>query len=124
MVNAMKIKKIINQIKTGDKYLTIPIGFTAFSVLTIALLFLLIFNSLPQNVPLFYSLPWGSGQLASKQQLLILPAVMVLVALINFVIYSQLHVSQFILKRMLLVNVLVANFILVFAVLKIIFSFL
>ncbi len=120
----MQIKKIISQIKTGDKYLTIPIGFTAVSSLTITLAFLLIFNQLPQNVPLFYSLPWGSGQLASKQQLLILPSIMVLVALINVAIYSQLHISQLILKRMLLINILVANFILTFVDLKIIFSFL
>ncbi len=70
-------------------------------------LFLFIFlNNLPPKLPLFYSLLWGETQLVQKEQFFILPAVMLLIGLINMAIASQLHPAQIALKRMLILSML------------------
>lgn len=41
------------------------------------------FNDLPQQVPLFYSLPWGRNQLAYASSLFLLPTFSIIIGLIN-----------------------------------------
>lgn len=88
-------------------------------------LFVLIFsNFLPAKVPLFYSLPWGDNQLASKEQLLILPATIVLIALFNLVISWQLHLSQIFFKKALNISSVTVSIILTITFVKIVLIFL
>lgn len=117
------MKKFISQLQNSDKFLTIPLLATFFSVTIISIGLLVLLGILPRQVPLFYSLTWGVGQLASKEQLFILPIILILTTLLNFALYSQLHHSQFILKRMLLLSILVVDFIILFAAIKIVFNF-
>lgn len=44
------------------------------------------FNDLPQQVPLYYSLPWGESQLASAASLFLLPTFSIVVLIINHLI--------------------------------------
>ncbi len=120
----MQIQTIIKYILKMDKYLSIPLGLTIFCVLFILVTFLILFSTLPQNIPLFYSLPWGSNQLTSKQNILLLPAILASTVGVNLIIYSQLHFSQLILKRMLLLNIILIDLIILFTALKIIFIFI
>lgn len=45
------------------------------------------YSDLPEKLPLYYSLPWGVSQLASKVELFLLPAIMVLINLVNSFVY-------------------------------------
>lgn len=55
---------------------------------------ILTFNDLPLQVPLFYSLPWGDGQLASKQFLFILPLFSVIILIFNFFFLKIFRITQ------------------------------
>jgi hypothetical protein len=41
------------------------------------------FNSLPPQIPLYYSLPWGDQQLVSVSSIFILPVLSVVILLVN-----------------------------------------
>lgn len=90
-------------------------------IITIAV-FLLKF--LPPRLPLFYSLPWGEGQLATYQQFLIIPAIISLITLINLIISWQLHPSQVFFKKMLILSPIVISLILTITLIKIVFNFI
>lgn len=79
---------------------------------------------LPQKLPLFYSLPWGNKQLVDKQQLLIIPAIMVGITFINLIISWQLHPSQTFFKKTLIYSSIVISIICLVTFLKIIFIFI
>lgn len=114
----------ITSLLHADRFLTIPVGITFFCILLITILLLILIGTLPQSVPLYYSLPWGTGQLAQKQQLFVLPIILTLTMFLNLGLYTQLHQTQFILKRMLLLNILAVDLIIFFATLKIISNFI
>lgn len=120
----MKIKTLLRNILKKDKFLSIPLGLTIFCIFVITILFLFLLKTLPQNIPLYYSLPWGTSQLADRGELLILPGILVAIGFLNLIIYSQLHTTQLILKRMLLLNLSLIDLIILFAALKIIFVFI
>jgi len=88
-------------------------------------LFIAIFaNFLPPKIPLFYSLPWGDSQLGSKEQLLILPAIIVLITLSNLIISWQLHSSQIFFKKILIFSSVLISLILTITFFKIVLIFL
>lgn len=99
--------------------ITIPI----FSSLLIALFILIFAKLLPPKLPLFYSLPWGEKQLADHQQLLIIPASIILVTLNNLIISWQLHPQQSFFKNILLFSSLLVSLILTITFFKIIAIF-
>lgn len=70
--------------------------------LFLTLIILVFFKNLPPKLPLFYSLPWGERQLATHLQLLIIPALMSIISLINLIISWQLHQSLEFFKKTLL----------------------
>ena len=73
----------------------------SFAVIIFAL-WVLNYPSLPTQLPLFYSLPWGEAQLGSKPQLLLLPSISLLICLVNLTIVWHLHRSLVTLRRTLL----------------------
>lgn len=79
---------------------------------------------LPQRLPLFYSLPWGDGQLATGHQLLIIPGIISLVTLLNLSFSWQLHPSQMFFKKILLFSSLIISIILIITFIKIILIFI
>ncbi len=91
--------------------------------LVVALLILGAGQFLPNKMPLFYSLPWGESQLVEPNKLLVIPASVSLISLVNLIILSQLHVSQHFFKKMLLFVSLANSIILFIAIIKIILIF-
>lgn len=91
--------------------------------LVLAVIILALFKALPEKLPLFYSLPWGEGQLATRNQFLIIPASIALITLLNFVVSWQLHPAQFFFKKALLSSSIIISLILAVAFIKIIFLF-
>lgn len=104
------------------------ITFWLVSICSFAALFLLILlfinlPSLPPQLPLFYSQPWGEKQLATIPQFLVLPSVVVLITLINLMISWHLHSSQIVLKRMLAISSVVIALLFVITAFKIVYIF-
>lgn len=98
----------------------LPLLLAAISSLIIGILL----EVLPAKLPLFYSLPWGENQLATQQQIFLIPAVIVLVALINIMISLQLHQSQSFFKNILTGSSIVSSIILLVTLIKIFMIFL
>lgn len=92
--------------------------------LSIALIIIAVLKNLPPRLPLFYSLPWGDGQLATHQQLLIIPASIALITLLNLVLSWQLHPSQSFFKKVLIFSSIVVSLILTIAFIKIVLNFI
>ena len=80
-------------------------------------------KNLPPQIPLFYSLPWGDKQLAAKEQLVILPALIFLVTLANIIFTWHFHPSQYFIKRVLGASSLLFALITTITVLKIFLIF-
>lgn len=107
-----------------SKKLSFWLSITPFIISALlTLVILLFFRYLPQKMPLFYSLPWGEGQLAARMQFLILPSIIVLVTMLNFTVSLQLHDSQNFFKKMLGISSFLASAILTAAFVKIVFLF-
>ncbi len=88
-------------------------------------LFVLVFSQrLPAKVPLFYSLPWGENQLVDREQLLILPATIILITLFNLIVSWQLHTSQIFFKKILNLTSVLISIILTITFIKIVYIFL
>lgn len=106
----------------SKKYLllnSIPLIFSLLITFTI----LVFFKKLPPSMPLFYSLSWGKNELANHEQFFVIPLVIVLITLINYVISWQLHQSQDFFKKILLGFSLVTTVILFITFIKIILIF-
>ena len=94
------------------------------AALTILLLLILNLRSLPPQLPLYFSLPWGERQLGSLPEFAILPALIVLISLVNLLISWHLHSSQLVLRRILFAASLVLSFSILLTALKIIYTFI
>ncbi|EKD85528.1 MAG: hypothetical protein ACD_38C00002G0002 [uncultured bacterium] len=92
--------------------------------LLITITLLAIPKFLPPKLPLFYSLPWGDGQLATHQQFLVLPASIGAIAFLNLIISWQLHKQQSFFKTILFIQSLLVSLILTIAFGKIILTFI
>lgn len=107
-----------------DKSMTIPVFVSLASIILILTAWLLVYPNLPPRLPLLYSHPWGETQLVPKVQFLIIPGVILLITALNCAITWQLHSSQVVLKRSLMLSLVLINGILVIAALKIIGVFI
>ena len=101
--------------------LSLPALLMAFVLI---LTILLIFEFLPARLPLFYSLPWGEGQLVSHQQFYIIPSSIILIALLNLMIIWQLPLAFGFLKKILVFSTNVTAVILTVTFTKIVLIFL
>ncbi len=119
-----RFSKLIKLLKSSDQYTTLPLISAVISSIVMLVLFLLTYNNLPDKLPLFYSLTWGSSQLVQKNQFLFMPIIVIFIALVNLSISSQLHSSQLVLKRILLSSIALISLILLVSAINIIFIFL
>ena len=76
---------------------------------------------LPPMVPLWYSRPWGTDQLASPYWLLVLPVSSVLLYGINFLIGMYVTAEYLIFTQMLFLSSLVVSLLSFIALVKILF---
>lgn len=94
-----------------------------FLSLIIAVVILIALKPLPPRLPLFYSLLWGEGQLATHYQFLVIPASITLITLLNLIISWQLHPSQSFLKKILTTSSIITAIMLTIAFIKIVLNF-
>lgn len=120
----MSLKSYLTS-KTYNNKLLILINFLPFlTALVLGVIILFFPRFLPNKLPLFYSLPWGENQLANPQQFFIIPAIIVLIGLINLSLSWQLHQTQTFFKRILLISTLISTIILTISFVKIISIFI
>jgi hypothetical protein len=79
------------------------------------------FNSLPPQVPLYYSLPWGESQLTQTSLLFILPTISLILLLINHLFAIGLTKTSLFLSKILLVISLVFSFLSLITLLHIVY---
>lgn len=117
------MEKVAGFWKKSDKLTLVPVISSFFTTLLIVTIFAIVYNQLPEKLPLFYSLPWGPTQLAGKQQFFLLPCFLIGVTAINALIASQLHPVQLALKRTLTLSLILIDLIILITALKILFIF-
>jgi hypothetical protein len=91
-----------------------------FIVLQISFLFWK-FSSLPPEVPLYYSLPWGQSQLSSASSLFILPTISLVLLLINHLFAISLAKTSILLSRLLVVVSLIFSLLSLITILQIVY---
>lgn len=117
------MKKLIDILNRSDQLVLLSIFTSVIATALILGTYFVLYNYLPPRLPLFYSISWGENQLVTKQQFLILPAVLVLITLVNIFISSHLHPLQIVLKKIIsFQSIFIALAILITAI-KILFIF-
>lgn len=79
------------------------------------------FNDLPQQVPLYYSLPWGDAQLATAASLFLLPTFSIIILLLNNLIATFFFKTIPLFSRLLTIFSLVFSLFASISLTKIIF---
>ena len=103
------LKRFINFYQHQDSILFWATSTSILLALFLTILFLSTLDQLPNQIPLFFSLPWGDNQLAQKNQFAILPALIILITLGNLIITWHLHTSQLTIKRIILLSTTVLS---------------
>lgn len=81
----------------------------------------LLWQNLPPLVPIFYSRPWGTEQLADKKNLILLPFLLLFLGLFNiFLVGSQFSKEKLLSRVFLSINILL-TLLLTITVFKILF---
>lgn len=84
------------------------------------LILLLKFKNLPQQVPLFYSLPWGQSQLTTVDNLFLLPSFSVLILFLNNFTAAMLDSSSVLIARLLTITSVLFSILSLFTLVNII----
>jgi len=102
-----------------DKFFSVSfILMIIFFLVSVILIFMKI-NSLPPQVPLFYSQPWGLEQLASKDNLFLIPVTLGGILLINLILSLIFwNKSQF-LTKVLIGLALICSFLTILTLIQI-----
>lgn len=116
------LKRFINFYQHQDSLIFWSTSISILLSLILSLVYLFYYESLPNQIPFFYSLPWGETQLASKNQFFILPSLIVLSALINLTITWHLHSSQLTMKRIIVSSTTIIALLTTIAGVRIIFT--
>ncbi|MBI4004710.1 hypothetical protein HY358_01075 [Candidatus Roizmanbacteria bacterium] len=83
--------------------------------------FLLKFNSLPPQIPLIYSQPWGEDQLVDYWVIVILPLLLHFFFFLNVFIYNKLFFPDHLIRRIIVTTNYVLTIGFTFIFLKIVF---
>lgn len=78
------------------------------------------FNSLPPQIPLYFSLPWGDSQLATSTNIIYLPVFSLLITILNGFWAAMLVKTNPLFSKLLVVFSLIFSFFSLFAVFQIV----
>lgn len=79
------------------------------------------FTSLPPQVPLYYSLPWGESQLTSASSLFLLPTFSIVSLFIDNLFAVSFFKNQPLLSRLLTIIALIVSFLFTITLFQIVF---
>jgi hypothetical protein len=123
MTSTSTKKSVFSYLAQVDTFFLYPIIFSLITLILLLASYFIASPYLPSKIPLLYSLTWGQAQLVTKSQFMILPALVVLLTLINCILAWQLHPSQIVLKRILMVSLVLINSIFLIGGIKILTLF-
>ena len=83
--------------------------------------FIFRFQSLPPQIPLFYSQAWGQDQLVDYWQILILPALLHIFFFLNIYLYNRLFFPDHFVRKIIAVSNIAVTVVLSLIFLKILF---
>lgn len=107
------MKTVKSELTPGtDKVVTTGILLSLLLIFLQTLFLLLVYRALPNQIPLFYSRPWGESQLAAKFFIWLLPGLSTFFFLINLVLVKKNAEYQILARILSLLSV--ANTILFF----------
>lgn len=79
------------------------------------------FSNLPQQLPLYYSLPWGESQLVTASTLFIIPTLSIILFFVNHLFAIGLSQKNILLSNLLIFTSLIVSFFLLITLVKIIY---
>jgi hypothetical protein len=100
----------MRQPKIKDKITSISLQLTSFFLLAQVIIWLISWRSLPPQLPLFYSRPWGEKQLASPTLLLLLPILSFIIVSANLLIALLTRKDNKLLSQLLIIFACLFNF--------------
>ena len=118
------VQRLFDFLQNEDQIIVLSTISTISFVVFLSIIFLINIDFLPNQLPLFYSLPWGEKQLIEKSQFIILPSVIILVLLTNLLISWHLHRSQTLIKRILSISSVIIGLLILITGIKIIYIFI
>lgn len=118
------MRSLINFFIKSDKFFLLPAVLTILLFLAVATTMFISSEKLPSQLPLLYSLPWGQDQLVKKVDFMLLPGILIILLVINSLLAWQLHKSQYILKRVLTLSLVLFDIIGLITILKILTIFI
>ena len=114
------IKARLKRIKQ-DRLVFFPFVAGLLCIVSGAILIPFMKSSLPELVPLFYSLPRASERLASRELLYLLPVSSLIITLINFLCIFLFTYGDKVISRMLSFSALLVSILSLYTLLRIIF---
>ena len=78
------------------------------------------YGKLPPEIPLWFSRPWGSSQLAAKEWIFVLPVSLAVMSLLALILAGMVYREEKLLARMVMGGISLIGFLLVYALLRII----
>lgn len=117
------LNDFVNFYQEQDSVIFWSVSISVLATLLMITLWVINFRSLPTELPLFYSLPWGDSQLGNIGQFIILPSTVLLITLTNLIISWHLHPSQIVVKRILSFSSATISLLFFISAMKIIFTF-
>lgn len=109
--------KILFYDKTIKRFILVNI----FSIILLIIILALKWSSLPNQIPLFYSLPRSAKQLGTPISILILPGLSILFSLVSFILATLLYPKERLASLMLVASTMIATLLIFVTFLKIIF---
>ncbi len=112
----------INQLKIfrDDNFLKWPVGLSLVCVLTSFLFLAFSWRKLPPLLPLFFSLPWGEEQLTQPKTLIFLLLGVLGLVILNYIFVLLFYSKTTYFSRMLSVSTVIISFMILFAIVHII----
>lgn len=104
-----------------DKTIKRFIWLDVFFIISFLIVIIWKWSSLPPQLPLFYSLPRNTDQLASPVIILLLPGLSVIFSIINFNLASFLYLKERLAGLILVTLATIVSFLLLVTFVKIIF---
>lgn len=96
-----------------DKVISLSLLFSLFLIFFQSLFLLLVYRSLPKELPLFYSRPWGDQQLGQRWWLWILPSLSFFTFLVNILFLKKTAAYPSVYKAMAVTCFVVIFFLLI-----------
>jgi hypothetical protein len=98
LANSPQQKRLAPQLVFGQKNLRLAMTITLVLSLLMTILIVYFYQRLPQEVPLFYSRPWGEEQLVTPWLLFILPGLSLFILFFNFILGGLLFDYPFLVQ--------------------------